>query len=381
MFSYNSLKVIHIVENLDRGAVENWLVRMLRHSRRIGIQLDWTFYCALGKPGLLDDEVRAMGGRIVYSSSPIGNKNSFVRKLRTELLNGNYDVLHCHHDLVSGLYLTAAIGVPLKKRLVHVHNADESVLTPNRLKQTVLRTLLRQTCLRLADKIVGISNHTLDTFLAGRQRRPSRDLVHYYGIDPTPFLAAQADRRKLRQEIGLHDNALILLFAGRMVPEKNPLFALKVFAAMRQRDPRVVAVFVGSGSMEKPVEDKANELGLTESVRLLGWRSDVPDIMACSDWFILPRPEHPMEGLGIAVVEAQLAGLRLLLSHGIADDPLLPNSVWDRLGLAEGTDRWADAGLKLLNQQPPSPQEAAAQLALSPFDLDFALNDLLSLPG
>jgi glycosyltransferase involved in cell wall biosynthesis len=203
--------------------------------------------------------------------------------------------------------------------------------------------------------------------------------VHYYGIDPAPFLAARADPRGFRQEIGVPEDALILLFAGRIVPEKNPIFALKVFAAMRQRDPRAVAVFVGSGSMEKPLADRAAELGAMDAIRLLGWRSDVAAIMSSCDWFILPRPEQPMEGLGIAVIEAQLAGLRLLLSRGIADDPLLPGSVWARLALADGPERWAEEALRLLPQTPPTPQMAAAQLAKSPFDMDFALTDLLNL--
>jgi hypothetical protein len=38
-------KIIHIVENLDRGAVENWLVRMFKHGLASGNSLDWTFYC------------------------------------------------------------------------------------------------------------------------------------------------------------------------------------------------------------------------------------------------------------------------------------------------------------------------------------------------
>jgi glycosyltransferase involved in cell wall biosynthesis len=177
----------------------------------------------------------------------------------------------------------------------------------------------------------------------------------------------------------LAEDALILLFAGRMVPEKNPLFAVEVLAEMRKRNPRVVAAFVGSGSMEQAVSDRANELGVGDACRFLGWRSDVPDVMSCCDWFILPRPEKPMEGLGIAVIEAQLAGLRLLLSRGIADDPLLPGSVWARLGLAEGANKWAEEALKLLDQVPPPPQMADAQLAQSPFDMDFALADLLNL--
>ena len=58
-------RVLHIVENLDRGAVENWLVRMLRHARAAGQAPDWTFYCALGVPGALDHEARALGARIL----------------------------------------------------------------------------------------------------------------------------------------------------------------------------------------------------------------------------------------------------------------------------------------------------------------------------
>jgi glycosyltransferase involved in cell wall biosynthesis len=354
---------------------------MLSHASKQGVKLNWTFYCALGQEGQMDEEVREFGATIVYSPFLIGQKADFIRALRAELKRGGYEVMHCHHDLVSGLYLAAALGIPLKRRLVHIHNADESVLTPQIWKQALLRPLFRQTCLRFADVIVGISNHTLDTFLDGRPRRAGIDRVQYYGIDPAPFLVARSDRAKFRRELGLAADALILLFAGRMVPEKNPLFVVEVLVEMRRRNPHVVAVFVGSGSMKQAVSTRAQELGVGDSCRFLGWRSDVPEVMCCCDWFILPRPEAPKEGLGIAVVEAQLAGLRLLLSLGIADDPLLPGSVWARLGLSEGPEKWAEEALKLLDQVPPTSQMAAAQLAQSPFDIDFALADLLNLYG
>jgi glycosyltransferase involved in cell wall biosynthesis len=373
------VRVLHVVENMDRGAVENWLVRMLRHARTHGIRLDWTFYCALGEPGCLDEEVRNLGGHIIYSPVPIGQKWAFIKALRQELKNGSYEILHCHHDLISGIYLLAALGLPIRKRLVHVHNADESVLTPSPWKQGILRPLLRQLCLTFADGVIGISNHTLDTFLAGRPRREGRDRVHYYGIDPTPFVQAKADRVGFRRELGLADDAMILLFAGRIVPEKNPLFALEVFAAMRQRDPRIAAVFVGAGSLEPDLTKKAQALGVATHFRALGWRTDIAEIMSCCDWFILPRPEHPMEGLGIAVVEAQLAGLRLLLSKGIPDDPLLPGSVWMRLALEAGSNNWAEQSLVLLTEKTKLPEPIRKRFSQSPFDLDFALRELTKI--
>jgi glycosyltransferase EpsF len=262
---------------------------------------------------------------------------------------------------------------------VHVHNADENLPTPNRVKQRLRRGPIRGICLALADRIVGISNHTLDTFLAGHQSRPGRDIVHYYGIDPTPFVNVTADRAGFRRRLGLPEDALILLFAGRVVPEKNPVFVVDVLAELHRLEPRAVAIFAGAGSLEPAVLDRARELGVEDAVRMLGWRDDLPEIMSCGDWFILPRPEHPMEGFGLAVVEAQLAGMRILLSEGIADDPLLPTASFCRLPLADGPKVWAEAAMSLLSNSKPSPTAALAALRKSSMDMDRALNGLMGL--
>jgi glycosyltransferase involved in cell wall biosynthesis len=198
-------------------------------------------------------------------------------------------------------------------------------------------------------------------------------------VDATPFENIAADRLALRRLCDLPENASILLFGGRLVPEKNPVFAVEVLAALREMDPQAVAVFAGVGSEGQHVLLRASELGVTDSVRLLGWRSDLAEIMSCSDWFILPHPEHPMEGFGLAVVEAQLAGLRLLLSRGISDDPLLPTASFRRLPLSDGPSVWATAAIELLRDPPPSRGAAILALKGSPMDMDRALENLLQL--
>jgi hypothetical protein len=122
-------------------------------------------------------------------------------------------------------------------------------------------------------------------------------------------------------------------------------------------------------------------LGLGSAFCQLGWRDDLPEIMCCCDWFILPHPEHPLEGFGLAVVEAQLAGLRLLLSHGVPDDPLLPHARFRRLALADGAQAWAQAAMDLMAEPAPSGSHAVADLKASPMDLERALNGLLALHG
>lgn len=352
---------------------------MAAHAQRRGIPIDWSFFCILSTPGINDHLAHSLGLQVIHSPAPIGHKIAFAKAFRRIVACGKYDVLHSQHDLVSGFYLAACMGLPLKRRIVHVHNADEEVLTNNPIKKAILKPTLRRTCLVLADVIAANSSHALDTFLAGRPRRPGCDLVHPIGIDASRFADAVCDRTSLRHTLALPENAPILLFAGRMSPEKNPLFAVEVLAELRRLHPDVCGLFVGAGSLEESVRRQISQLGLEKATRLLGWRNDVPEIMCACDWFILPHPEDPVEAFGIAVVEAQLAGLRLLISRGVLDDPLLPSAVFRRLPLAESAATWAQAAIDLLNEPAPSPAIAIAELEASPIAMDNALDHLLAL--
>jgi glycosyltransferase involved in cell wall biosynthesis len=374
-----SSRVIHIVESLGNGATENWLLRMLSHARSLGSTDRWSFYCTLPTVGSKERQAIELGASVIVSPVAISKPAHFASALRNELAKGGYEVMHSHHDLISGFYLAATLGIPLRRRIVHVHNAGDAIPTGNRVKQLLYTPLLRRTTLALADRIVGVSNHTLDTFLGGRPRRPERDWVRYCGVDARPFLQPPPDRREFRRSLGLPGDANIMLFAGRLVPEKNPAFTLDVLFEMRRLDASAVAVFAGSGSEEETILARAQALGLKDHIRFLGWRDDIASIMRCADWFMLPSPERPMEGFGLAVVEAQLAGLRLLVSHGIPDDPLLPTAVYRRLSLKDAPEKWSKAAFKMLHESAPCCGAALAALRQSPMDMDFSLRELLGL--
>ena len=138
-------------------------------------------------------------------------------------------------------------------------------------------------------------------------------------------------------------------------------------------------MFAGAGDLETAVRARASELGQGDAIRLIGWRDDVAEIMSACDWFILPHPHEPMEGFGIAVVEGQLAGLRLLLSLGVSDAPILPDATWRRLSLDAGPEAWAAAATELWEARPPSRADALRAFHASPMEMDRALADLMTL--
>jgi glycosyltransferase involved in cell wall biosynthesis len=357
---------------------------MLRAGHTFGADLDWTFFSVLTTPGKFDDEARALGATVVNSPVALDSKLSFMRHLRSAIREGSYDEIHCHHDVVSAVYLVAAMGVPLRRRIVHVHNADLHVPTGSAAKSVLLRGPMRAICLGLADRIVGISRYTLANFLDGRAPKPSRDLVLYYGIDTAPFRAPPPDRSAVRTALGLPADAKILLFVSRMVSYKNPMFVVDVLAELAKADERVFAVFVGSGPLEQAVQSRAHALGVGDRVRVLGWREDGSALMRAADLFIFPRAEEVVdgaakEGLGLVVVEAQAAGLRALLSRGIPDDAIVLTEQCDVLPLSDGAAAWASAVRSILSRPRADARASVDAIDASRFSLRAGFDSLVAL--
>ena len=370
------MRICHVVESMDKGAVENWLIRTFVHSRSSFPDYDWTFYCALPDAGRHADLVRSFGGNVVASPVPFGRKREFLACLRAFLKTNRFDVLHCHHDFLCGFYLWAAAGLPIGKRLVHVHNTDEALPTPSRWKHRLLLEPLRQTCLRMADGIVGISNHVLDQFLRHRPRRPKRDVVCYYGVDVSDANSAEFNPAKFRLEMGVPADAKILLFVGRMVPLKNPTFVVDVLKATLSQEPNAYAVFAGEGNLMPDVLERADNLEVRDRIRLLGWRDDTAYLMKNSDVFVFPRLETPVEGLGLVVVESQACGLPMITTPGVCDDAIINPQMVTRIALTADLDRWASSVTDSLRMSHSYNADTVAQ---SRFGMDSTTAHLLSL--
>jgi len=374
-----ALKILHIVENLHRGAVETWLVRMFEESRAFRPADEWTFYCALGEPGRHDEHVRKLGGRIIYSPVPFRRTVSFLWALRKTLKDEHFDIMHCHHDLLSGFYLLAALGLPIRQRIVHVHNTDEALPTPNWFKHWVLKEPLRKTCFGLSARVVGISKHTLATFLHGRKPRAGRDEVLYYGCDFSACVGERLDPALLKNNLGFPSDMRIVLFIGRLDPIKNPIGALNIFGALYRRRNDVACLFAGEGDLADGILEQAKRLGVSNRVRLLGWHETPSALMQACDLFLFPRLQNNVEGFGFSVLEAQAAGLPVLTSYGVSDEVLVFPERCRQIPITESPEVWAAAADELLKTTRPSHQDILLALQDTPFSKETGARNLLAL--
>jgi glycosyltransferase involved in cell wall biosynthesis len=310
---------------------------------------------------------------------PFGRTRQFVAELRKVLRAGRFDILHAHHDLLSGFYLLAAAGLPIGLRIVHVHNTDEALPTPSRIKQMLLKEPLRWINRHFADKVVGIADHTLRTFCHGRHPRAGRDEVLYYGCDLSAFQGRPVDRQAFRARLGLAEDARLVLFLGRVVAIKNPLFALDVFRELAAKDPRAVFLVAGDGPLRGEVERRARDCGIEARVRVMGWCDTPAEVMGSCDLFLFPRSEHNVEGFGLAVLEAQAAGLPALVSDATPKECRVGENPVRFLGLDEGAEAWATALLETTNG--PRPVAAAGNRSVrgAGFSIENSARRLLAI--
>ena len=372
-----SIRLLHIVESFDGQAVESWLANVLRFAKQSHPEFDWTFFCVQKPVGALDQQVRDIGATVVHTSHELGNKVGFITSLRDTMCRGAFDVLHCHHDLMSAPALLASAGLRCRLRIVHVHNTALSVPTDNPLKIALVREPMRQVCLRAADRIVGVSEDALEAILAGRPRRPGRDKVIHCGIETHRFASEPLDR--LRPKLSIPSDAKVLLFVGRMTTYKNPLFLVEVLEQLSRHGAAFYAVFAGKGPLEQNVHDLARAKGIESNVKVLGWRNDVADLMQAADVLVWPGVEEPKEGLGLGIIEAQTAGLRVIMSRNVPEEAVVVPELVRTLDLSCGAATWAAEVISLLGREVPSRQSALAAIKASSFELTRSAENMLSL--
>lgn len=335
-------KVLHVVENFDGQATEKWLYEAFYTLHDSGNAVDWSFFCTLDSPGKFGNKFAEKGVSIYCSPVPVSKLFQFIKFLRNTLRHGSYDVMHCHQDLMSAVYLLASIGLPIRKRIVHVHNTSLSLPTPNRLKLFVFRGIFRIICNQLADHIVGVSEDALKGFQNGKKYvgKCKYSVIHCsVNLDPIDdtYLTAPV----FREQHGIPTSALVMLFVGRLTTYKNPAFVLDIISALHKHGRDVFGVFVGEGALKQAIIDLAKRNALNERVMCLGWRNDVREIMAACDVLIFPSLENPKEGLGLTVVEAQSVGLPVVMSLSVPDEAIVIPELVERISLKVGAEAWA----------------------------------------
>jgi glycosyltransferase involved in cell wall biosynthesis len=337
--STRRIRVLHIIGGMNRGGVETWLMHVLRHIDRERFQLDFLVHTA--EPCAYDNEVRALGGRILPClgyTRPWNYARNFRRILAT---HGPYDMVHSHVHHYSGYTLRLAKHAGVPGRIAHSHiDASVQDISPSTLRWTYL-TAAKRWIRRFATLGLAASGKAAEALFgpAWQSGLPCRML--YCGIDLAPFHTEKDP--SIKEGLQLPPDAFVIGHVGRFDEQKNHTFLLDIFREVADANPRARLLLIGDGPLRSSIERQASVLGLTQHVVFAGLRTDVPRVLlGAVDVFVMPSL---YEGLPLAGIEAQAAGLPCVVSDAITRElDILPQMI-RRLPLSTPASVWADSVL------------------------------------
>jgi glycosyltransferase involved in cell wall biosynthesis len=214
------------------------------------------------------------------------------------------DILHCH--LVrANLYGRIAARLARVPIVICTHHGIDDYMVGNRVRDRAVRSVERLTD-SLVTCHVGVSESMRRAAIQHLNIAPDKIVAIPNGVDLAVYSQNREERTVVRQELGLDPNSVVVGSVGMLNRTKDFRLLVQVVKASIDSNAIVQLIIIGDGDERTSLEAMVAKLGLSRSVVLAGFRTDVPRVLAALDIFALTSRS---EGFSLAVAEAMASGL------------------------------------------------------------------------
>jgi glycosyltransferase involved in cell wall biosynthesis len=293
MASERTIDVLHVIGSLTAGGAERnlcYLAPWMAESKfSYGV-------CCLTNRGEYAHEIECIGVPVFELGHRTRYTISTILRLRRLLKRRRVKVIHTHlfESGVIGRLAAWLAGVPVV--ITHEHG------------KTVWKRWYQRGFEALAMFGTDLRIAVSDDIRAIRMKREltpgSKIVVVGNAVEPLGYGLGDAVREAKRTELGLA-GCFVIGTVGRLVTAKSYDLLLRAAEEVCGRRPEVRFIVVGEGPLRKSLTDLREALHLTDKVFFLGSRTDIPELLAAIDLYIITSQR---EGLPISLIEAMMAG-------------------------------------------------------------------------
>lgn len=252
-----------------------------------------------------------MGCRIYAlscSRSPLKKGNlKAISQIENLVRKERYDIVHCHTPIVSSCARLACRT--LRKEGTYVlytahgfHFYDGAPMI-----NWLIYYPIEKICAHWTDLLLTMNKEDYER-AKSHMKAKKVQYVPGVGIDVNHFAKTEIEREKKREEASIPKEAFVLLSVGELNVNKNHQIVIKALHDIQEKQ-NIHYVIAGEGDQKEVLEELAKALGV--NLHLLGYRSDVNELMKMSDVYILPSFR---EGLNVSIMEALSSGLPVICS-------------------------------------------------------------------
>ena len=316
--------------------VESFIINYYRNFDHKKLKFDFLTY---NKEPAYADEIRKNNDNIIVIPGRKDNYYKNQKYIKEIIKKNNYDIVWSNLCYLSDIsVLKYACLYKVTKSIIHSNNSENMAGVFHGLIHFINKKRIE----KLATNFWACSKEAGEYFYNSKTINSEKFKIINNAIDINKFKFNIKIREKVRKELSVNDK-FVLGHVGRFHFQKNHKFLIDIFFESQKRYPQSILLLIGEGELEPEIRRKVFEYNISDKVIFLGVRHDVNELMQAMDCFILPSV---FEGLAFVGIEAQAAGLQLVISNTISKEINITDLV-HTLSLKKDANEWAEFILSL----------------------------------
>jgi glycosyltransferase involved in cell wall biosynthesis len=333
------IRILHVLGRLDRGGAETIVMNLYRNIDRSKIQFDFVKHT--DEKCDFDDEIRELGGKIISVPRYTGkNHVSYIKEWKNIFSKRpEYKIIHGHMRSTAIIYLSIAKKYGLTT-IAHSHSTGSRGNKIEQLTKNILQFPIRYT----ADYLFACSDDAGKRLFGKKAVNKENYRIIKNAIDVDNYMFNKSLRNKIRKLLNIEDK-FVIGHVGSFTYAKNHEFLLDMFYEVQNQKENAIMLLIGDGDLRKSVEYQIKKLGIKDKVILTGVVSNVNEYLQAMDVFVFPSI---YEGFGMALIEAQAAGLNCFVSSNLPKEVFLTDLIYG-ISIDESTKYWANLIINKMN--------------------------------
>lgn len=281
---------------------------------------------------------------IPFSRSPKSPDNLKAKKMLKKIIDeGHYDVIHCNTPM-GGIVTRLAAKRARKNGARVIYTAHGFHFYEGAPKKNwMIYYPIEKFFSRKTDTLITITEE--DYRLAKKKFHCHVEHIHGVGVDEKRYFPVdEAEKKRLRREMGYGEDQKLILCVGELLPNKNQKMAIRAMAKIVEQYSDALLLIAGNGPEKENLENEIKACGVEKNVKLLGYVTNLQDYQHIVD--VLVSCSY-REGLPLNVVEAMLSGTPVVASINRGHKELIQDGETGYLVLSDDQKAMSEGVLML----------------------------------
>ena len=251
---------------------------------------------------------------IEFERAPFRKNNlKAYKKLKELIKNEEYTIIHCHTPVASVLTRLAARNARKKGTKVFYTAHGFHFYKGAPIKNWLLYYPIEKYLSKYTDTLITINE---EDFELAKKKFKTKRIAHTHGVGVDPnrfnFILSDVDKNVIREQFNVSELDFLMMYTAELNDNKNQQMLIDAMKILKDKYPTIKLMLVGDGVLREKFEKEIKENFLQNNILLLGYRTDIPELLQVADLYVATSKR---EGLPINIIEAMISGLPLVVTN------------------------------------------------------------------